>query len=349
MKTLVQLLTGICPRLRLFDMGRRLVEISTGQFLDIENGTSRYPWPLQQHAWIGVLLPWPQTGEDTNIWFLKLPLDEQGILNPFARDDLLRRLLERLGGTIGEQHHGEQLGDALEDNPYHFKPREALLAAFHARASRLLDASPSRHYTHALAYFKGELGWEQWPFVGYQGIADVAARHDKDGNIDILTQALPRLPERPLEALCHCLENERVPAPIAVALARRGARELRDLSPDGIVILASIIRGLSYSSATQTRDAFVDRVLRHPVANDPAILAAISGRAWEMLVKQRFAQAFLERLAVNTGGQAQFNACLTDLLYLPGMREPLLQVLRAPDRSQPLSLAVGRFFHRITG
>jgi hypothetical protein len=58
---------------------------------------------------------------------------------------------------------------------------------------------------------------------------------------------------------------------------------------------------------------------------------------------------FLERLAENSAGQEAFNLCMADLLYIPGMREPVLASVRDPKRSEKLSIAIGALFQNVTG
>ena len=115
------------------------------------------------------------------------------------------------------------------------------MALFHALLSADLGLPPSRFYEHALDYFRGPPGWDQWSFVGYQGIADVACRHDDEP----LTTAIAHLPSEPLVALCHCLESRPLSAragrgPDPVACNRPWQQQ-----PPDIPLLAALIRGLS--------------------------------------------------------------------------------------------------------
>ncbi len=348
LQTLVQFLGGLSPEMRLFDMGRRITEISSEDFLLIENGVTPYPLPLQRHIWLALLFPQADSQRETSAWFLKLPLDEQAKLNQFARDDLMQRLLERMGENAASKIVPDPVATALQDNPYSFKPRDELLAVFHAKVSRLLETPVSKHHDHALAYFRGELGWDQWSFLGYQGIADIAARIDEDDTTALLKAAIPELPARPLEALCQCLEHARPSVGLASALAATATAQLESGQPE-TVIIAAAIRGVSNCQSAAVRDRLLTTVLSHPVSRKGAILTAVSGRAWEALKTRELASAFLTQLAENSEGQSLFNQCLSDLLYIPGMREPLLHALRAPERPPTLSEAVGNFFQQIRG
>jgi len=343
--TLTEFLEDTGARLHLFDMGRRVVKIPRDRFLQIEKTAAPYPYPLQQQAWFALLFQHEASHADPFIWFLRFPLDEQGKLLQAARDDFMHRLVEQLGSKPQIAQGGDGMETALQDNPYSFKPTDNRMAVFHARASRLLKQPPSRFYQHARAFFQGTLGWDQWPFVGYQGIADMAARLEQETNEQILREALPQLSSKPFIALCHCLENEHLPLPIAERIVERVGMELEREQPD-IQLIGSGIRGVSRSRSATLPRKLIEEVLQAPCAQDPEILAAIGGRAWEALNQESIARPFLEMLARNNTGQVFFDHCLADLLYLPGMREPLLKELRRPDRSTALSQSVGAFFQR---
>lgn len=344
--TLLQFLAGTGAHLRLFDMGRRIVKITRDHFLSFERNQLPYPAPLNRQAWLALLFQDRKANREPFVWFLRFPLDEQAKLNQAARDDFMHRLVEHVGSDLSSRDHAGQIATALEGNPYGFKPRDDRLAIFHARISRLLKKPASRYFEHALAYFRGDLGWDQWSFVGYQGIADIAARLEDEGHERMLIEALPQLPIAPMEAICHCLENEKVSVKLANALLSLTQNQLQREHPSTGVIAAAV-RGVSRSRSVTLRQQLLRDVLASPVAENTTVLAAISGRAWESLSENSLATAFLERLACNNEGQPFFDRCLADLLFIPGMREPLLKVLRTPERSATLAISVGNFFQTL--
>ncbi|MEJ2466429.1 MAG: DUF3549 family protein [Candidatus Thiodiazotropha sp.] len=322
---------GLAPRF--YDMGRRIRAWPREVFLDFERTETPYPQPLQQQAWLALTL---QTGADPQIWFLRFPLDEQGKLLQAARDDFLFQLMERLGSAAMEKGaQPEQMESAIEQSPYAFQPKQERLAAFHARLTVELEQPPSRYYEHAQRYFSGELGWDQWSFIGYQGIADIAARHAEGRNEHCLATAIPHLPATPLEALCHLLENESIPDTLAQELLNRAQDTLASANPDPQVITA-VLRGVS-------------RCVSNPMAQRSDVLAAIAGRLWLDLDDASLRSQFLEQLAANDQGQGFFDQLLSDLLYLADCRPGLLESLRNPNRSDRLSEAIGAFFSRIKG
>ena len=233
--------------------------------------------------------------------------------------------------------------DLLGGSPYTFQPREERLAIFHAKTARALRRPPSRFYDQARRYCAGELGYEHWAGVGLQGLADIAARWDRDGNGRLLEQALPQLPARPFAILCSCLENEAVSSGVTRILAHRVNTELAEANPDDDVI-ASAVRGMSYSTAAAMRRRRLRGVLESAVGTGPRVLAAISSRCWQDMEDDNLRPVFLERLAENREGQDFFNATMADLLYLPGMREHFFKDFRDPARSERLSRAIGRLF-----
>jgi hypothetical protein len=341
--TITQFLEATGARLRFFDIGRRLEKIPRDRFLQFERTEIPYPYPLQQQAWFALVLENGESGSEHSIWFLRLPLDEQGKLLQAARDDFMHRLLERVGENLQAAKEGGVVEAALEDNPYSFKPKEERMATFHSRLSRLLKQPPSKYYPHAREYFAGELGWDQWSFVGYQGIADMAARLDQEDNETTLTGAIPLLPGQPFQALCHCLENEMISIELTAALLERVKAVLEE-NPADIGIPSAAIRGCARSRSQTLQLELVRTILESEAGNHIEILAAISGRCWELLQQEELRLLFLERLAVNNAGQDAFNQCLSDLLFVPGMREPLLASVRNPNRSERLATAIGTLF-----
>lgn len=338
---------GLDPRC--FDMGRRILPLPRETFLGFERTALPYPQPLQQQAWLALVL---QTGDDLNrqdplIWFIRFPLDEQGKLLQAARDDFMFQLMERLGEAAARSEaQRTQFETVLEDNPYAFQPKQEHLATLHARLTLDLQHPPSHFYDHARRYFNGELGWDQWSFIGYQGIADVAARHALEGNDRRLAAAIPHLPPPPLEALCQSLEHTQIPPLLSEALLLRAKETLKTTDPDPQVI-TGVLRGISFSASERHRKALLTEVLQHVIARRHDVLAAIAGRLWQDLNDATLRGQFLEQLAANDRGQAFFDSLLSDLLYLGECRPGLLQSLRNPHRSGRLSKTIGAFFSHI--
>ena len=251
------------------------------------------------------------------LWFIQFPLDEKGLLIPASRDYFIRRLL------AGFHRRGPQARSVLEDNPFVFQPNEERLAIFRSRLGRTLSLPPSRYYPDAQNYLQGHLGYEQWPLVAFQGMADVVARWGEDGNEDRLLNALEHLPHEPFISLCSCLENERISARLERAVVRYALQHLLATSrlPN---LLAAGIRGISLGRNGEVKKALIKQILEISMEGDKGIeiLAAISGRAWEVLRDPSLRQQFLLRLAEQN--QSCFDAVIADIVFLPTLRQPML-------------------------
>ena len=338
--TISDFLADTGARVHFYDMGRRVVEIPIEVIRAFERAETPYPQPFLQCAWLGIMFQHEGVVDEHHIWFLKLPLDEQGLLIQAARDDFLRRIAETL--TTEKSDTGSQQ-QALDDNPHGFTPREERMAVFHAKVSKQLGQPPSHYYDHAVSYFRGEPGFEQWNFVGLQGIADVAARIDEDHNLESIIDAIPQLPATPLVALCSCLENEAIDTGLAQALAARIKVELQRAKADSASIVAGGVRGLSHCPDLSFVIQTLQTVLEHPIGQNVEVLASIAGRAWEALAEPTLRLRFLENLAHCEAGQQAFDGIMADLLFLPTLRRLLLTDFRGEEKSAQLTKVIETF------
>jgi hypothetical protein len=336
-------------------MGRRVVEIPSDELLAIERQQQAYPQPFLRSAWLGVVFYYDDessTAEATDnhqIWFLKFPLDEQGLLNQVARDDFLRRMIERLAAQMTQQDSDRTAPDMPEDNPHGFTPREDRMASFHAKIAKKLGQAPSQFYAHAADYFTGDTGFEQWNFVGLQGIADVAARLDENDNLATLIKAIPHLPITPFAALCSCLENEVIDADLSAVLSSRLEHALQEGDADARAnITAAAIRGLSHGRDQDALIKAIHSTLDSDSGHNVEVLATIAGRAWQSLAQNDIRRAFLHNLAHCDAGQRAFNHIMADLMFMPGLRKPLLDELRSlrdsPDCDTQQATVIDQFF-----
>lgn len=211
--TLLETLERAGATVDVYDLGRRVGALDRDRVLAFENTRAPYPRPLQRKAQVAIVQRRGADAADPVVWFLRFSLDEQGLLVQAERDYLLARLLESARARSG----GADPHGLLHDNPYAFRPGAERMALFHARLGADLGRPGSRFYAHALEYFRGRPGWDQWRFVGYQGIADVACRHPDEP----LSTAIAALPAEPLVALGHCLESARPGPALRAALLKR--------------------------------------------------------------------------------------------------------------------------------
>jgi hypothetical protein len=341
---------------RIFDMGRKVCEIPNEQFQQIESQELLYPYPFQQKAWLALLF-WPEGKEhESVIWFLQFPIDELGYLKQQSRDAFLIDLLEQTGKNIQAKQAGDTVQDELSESSFAFKPREDRLAMFHALATVVLGHQPSQHYQYAHDYLlpknEGGPGFEQWQFLGLQGIADVVARLQDDNNEALLAAAIGLMPAAPLQSYAHSLENRQFGKTLYNSVQSRLQQELGgDLISDAergnnnVGLVASLIRALSSYPADQAKIELMRQVLESPMGAEIEVLAAISGRCWDDLKDKKLLSVFVEKLALQD--DMAFNAILADLIMIPDMRELILDVMRSEKRSPALVQRFGGFMQVI--
>ncbi len=330
---------------RIFDLGRRIVEVPVKDFIAFEKLEQPWLTPLQGSAWLGITfcLEAGQGNDEEQeqaIWFLRLPLDEEAKLMQEARDGFLHRLLELADAKLNPDL--PEPPNIMEDNPLVFRPREDRMAVFNACAAITLGLPASKFYEHAREYMQGEMGFDQWNFVGLQGLADFALRLDELDNAAVLGEAIAELPEEVLIPLCHALESVSLPGKVLQALQARLQEN------PSLALQTAICRGVSFTDNAQRRQILL-QLLEGESGNELELLAAIAARAWDSLMDEQVCLLFLERLAEQQHGQDAFNGMLADLMFIPGLREPLFASLRNLRRSEKLTEALDGLFASLQG
>lgn len=333
--TINQLVEESGAQMRIFDLGRRITKISKKDFADFEQLGKAYPTPYLKHAWIAVLSWNPKKAGQHNIWFLKLPLDEQNILQPGPRDAFLQHWLRVVADP--DKEHGEA--------PCSFKPDQNRMAYFHAVSLITLAQPATQYYATARAYLSGDLGWDNWQQLGLQGLAEVVARIAEDNNERLLAQAIGQMPAVPRNVLLGYLENSQPGHELTVAI--NDCLSTVVAAGPQAADLAAFARALSNSVNEQQRQLLLQAILAHPVSQSVEVLAAIGSRCWHDL-EGELLKAYLECLAVNEQGDNAFMALVADLMTLAGMRERILTVFRSPERSDALSRAIGKLMNLVS-
>ncbi|MGF1688009.1 DUF3549 family protein [Photobacterium japonica] len=333
--TLTQLLDNAGCHYHIYDLGRRVNAIDIDQFKAVEENRQPYPCPLQQHAHLSIAF-W-QADQPPWIWFLRLPLDERGLLKQAAVGGFIQYVIEAMGATLNRTPTEEEQ-EKLAKNPFTFKPNDDKMAMFHAQLRHQLNLPASHYYEHAQHYLSGDLGWEQWQGIGLQGLADVCARLKQGNNTTLVRKALNNLPLTPLYALLGCLEHCTLPDTLTQRLVERLNDECRVDAPD-LFLLSALLRALSGADPLILRDT-LKHVFAEPTLCHPEVLVAVAGRCWSGLADTDMASLFLLRLA-QTQDQALFNQLFADLVMLPALRGLMLQVLHG-QASPELVAAIER-------
>ncbi|GMG87371.1 DUF3549 family protein [Biformimicrobium ophioploci] len=335
--TLFELLDQAGLRQRWFDLGRRLQPVPRKVVESFEAGDAPWPHPYLQQAWLGLLLWFDEDKQTPIVWFLRLPLDEQGKLRLSERDAFLRRLLQSLADA-GDQDPAAGLQRALDGSEVIYTPAEDRRAVFHARAALALAQKPGPHFGATMDYLRSE-GKAGWQNLAMQGIADVSVRWQEQQ--ELLEQQLELIEGPVFIALCQCLESEAIPHQLCERIIRR-ARAERATSEPNFGLIAAAVRGVSNSAASGMRRDFLIDLLGSEAGANVEVLAALASRCCTDFEDDRLAALWLSKAAEHLD-QSGFNLLLSDLMYLPEVRNRLLQVIRSPDRDEVIAAKFGAF------
>lgn len=347
-ETLTDFIRNTEAQFRIFDMGRCISKLTVENFRKVEMGHIPYPKPFLHQAWIAILMWNPKAAEENVVWFLKLPLDEQGYLVQAARDDFLNRLLQNLSnskgmGPLNQPADATEYRDALKDNPFSFTPDQEKMAAFHATATLTTKQPASSFYPAAQDYFSGKTALESWDTLGYQGIADFVIRYQESNNEQQLAEILPQLPDTPLEATCTFLEHIQPGAELSQAIMARLDKAVTEQQVSANQI-GALLRAASQITEDDAKIALLHKVLNSEYGTEAEVIAALASRCWASLQYPELLKLFLETLAINKAGQACFNRVMSDLMFIPTLRALSLQQFRSSERSEALSKAIGGMF-----
>jgi hypothetical protein len=339
-----ELLTLSNSSYRIFDMGRSVCKIAKTDFEKVEQAMQPYPYPLQGHAHIAIVF-WQEQQTAPYIWFVKMPLDERGLLNQGSRNHYIAIILEALGSDLG-QDPSEKQEELLKENPYNFTPSQYKLASLNSIVKRDLKQKTSEYYEHCQLYLSGKIGFDNWQGVGVQGLCDFAARTNSEENENHLISALDNIPDDVFHPLCSALENQRLSITILskfISIAEQMINN--DVYGDK---LASSLRAISSNAENPLVQQLIKILLNSANFNDLNTLVTISGRCWLAVTDVDMLMLFLEKV-VASSEQEVFVAIFQDLIAVPAIRPSLLQCIRIPDRSPKLSNAIGKLFSTVKG
>lgn len=325
---------------RVFDMGRTIRKVSSQVFLDYENATTAPPYPRAQNAWFGLLFWNKNMSNQHYIWFVKLPLDEQGLIMPAARNHYLQLIVDALGKQL---EHAESKNGQLPENPYSFVPNQHQLADFNSISRRSLKLGQSDYYQVATSYLKqpSVMDWQQVPL---QGLTDVAALFADKAMQSLLCEQFSQLAQPVQFSLLTSLENQMVSIKFAETLS-----SWLDAHSDNPLIWQHGLRALAQSPCAGLVKQLLEQVFSTGLAGSADLLTVIAGRLWhhfddEMLLRQ-FMQAIAELDMKNPDIASNlFAPVYRDLVQIPMLRNALLGMLRWPDKSPELTLCVGKLF-----
>ncbi|MDU0356089.1 DUF3549 family protein [Paraglaciecola aquimarina] len=318
---------------RIYDMARGIRPVSSQTFLDIENGLVPAPLPRQQHAWFGILFFNKQASKEQYIWFVKLPLDEKGLVIPAGRQQFLQIVVEALGQYLENENNPN---NQLPENPFTFVPNQNQLADFNSICRTSLELPPSAHFEQFKNYLE-QPKEHDWKNLAIQGVADFCATISTSDSTELLINTFNDLAPEIQNALCSSLENHEVNSKLCMQLIDWQQEKTNDLQR-----LAATLRGLCQGVDKPAITSFLHQVLTSSQSEKLDILILIAARHWSYLNDQSILKMFIQRLA--DSGSDTFVSLYSDLVQIPEIRVSMLSILRWPDKSPQLTQAIGLLF-----
>ncbi|PVZ69504.1 DUF3549 family protein [Pelagibaculum spongiae] len=321
----------------ILDLNRRVSPLTPEVFEGFENGQIPYPLPLQRKANFAILLWSEDQPEQHQIWCLSFPLDEHGCMQPNERDGFLHQLLNQLGTSLQAIAEGEHTQDQMNESKWGIRPSEPVLAMIHAHFGKALNMEASPAMKQVEDFILNNSG--DWQFLPFQGFADFALKSEAD-----YAEKIDQLKVEPLSALCQCLEHCDLNDDLVEALIRRIRKSIKQSQQQEFIPM--LLRAISASqSATSVaaRQKLISQLLQQAEVSTE-LLIVIASRCFEDLKQIEVAQAWLEAMANHSESARLFSPLLAETMAIPGVRAPLMQVLRSTERSDSLSKATGEFF-----
>ncbi len=311
---------------QVFDLGLYLRKLPSSILSNLDNGQP-YPTPHLGHAWLALFI-WKQDGTEQNsLWFLKLPLDEQGILSTAVHSDLVSRMY-RAQKAIDTKER-ERL---LTEHPYQFTPDHEKMAALHAVATDLLALPASEYLENAQNYYLQNDSTTPWQGIGLQGIADLVCRLNAQ-QVMPLSDALPNLADEPLMALLRQCEHSPLPSSLVKAIANIAANP--NQSED---VYIACLRACAQSSSAMLLEASIHNRLASNQFSTEFLLTIIT-RYTHLLKNDQFAVNVLDKLAKQVDNDG-FERVITNLAMQSHMAGIVLKTLASPHLTEALANAL---------
>jgi hypothetical protein len=305
---------------QVFDLGRRLSQISVETFAAIEHQQQPHPFPLAHHAHLAILFRHKSSPQQDYLWFLKFPLDERGLLNVAARDQYLEYVVSALGQQLTDALTKEQ-EEQLKHNPYLFTPSQTQRAALHAHISTQRQAAPSQYFDTTFDYLMGK--HDDWQHIGVQGLHDCAARLMNLPELaTAITEHYTNYAPTVQRYLAEALEQHSIPAKLRDFY-------LNELTEANETRALYALRALASMSNDKRVQKAVMILLKQPV--DANILTVVGARLWPTLQNEELLRLYLERIAELQ--QTWFQALFEDAVSLPELRPLVLRKIAQNDIS----------------
>lgn len=316
----------------ILDLGRGISHIEQQTFFDWETQQAPCANPRQNHAWFCVVFWNTKASEEQYMWFLKLPLDENSLLEQASRNQFLEIVVKALGNDLAQAKTHQ-----LPDNPYTFQPSQQQMADCRAMIQLLLNMS-NKVNQRTLAYMTQPLVGE-WQSLTVQDISDFVCQITESHDCDIqatIARNLPSYPQQVLTSLCSSLEMININNDLTKSLINM-YEEVSDSMTKSL-----ILRSMSSSISVHARNFVSQLISTNQFDIEGAIV--IAGRHWRILDDATLLAKYFERVCELDNSYELFRGLYTDMVKVPHLRIAILTFIRQPTRSNQISAALDSLF-----
>ncbi|MDC8830394.1 DUF3549 family protein [Alteromonas gilva] len=326
---------------RIFDLGRGVFPVSSQDFLDIENGKVCPPRPRQQHVWYAVVFWQTRPKAQRYIWFVKFPVDEQGMLVQAARNHFLQIIVDALGHQIA----ADQAADELPDNPYTFTPTQQQMAQFSAITRQALgdpknDAAPLvEQYLQTPAV----IDWQKLPV---QAIADTLIAMN-DTLAEHIVNHYEHFSEPFIDTMLSSLESVELNSQLRDFFIQQTLEHAREDSQHQRV--SELLRALSSPVFSAPVNACINQLFDIVAQPDMHLLSVIAARHYaqlDTLTAQRFLEAAAKADQAGAHQHALFIGLFSDLVQIPVLRRTMLTLAKAHQHNPVMQQSVAALFNQ---
>lgn len=342
-----------------FDLGRGIRQIDNQTFFEWENQQAPCGFPRLNHAWFCIVFWNEKLSDERYIWFIKLPVDENGLMISAALNQFLDIIIQALGKEL---EHAQNEQAQLPDNPFVFVPNQQQLADCNAHIKEALGID-TRDNSNASAYMQTptlRVNKEEWASLSVQDIADFAIRdckhnhergnsfHEKVSNQGVIAKNISSYAPPVLHCLFASLESIELETTLVEALItfHKSASEpnlaalcLRAMSCKPHDLCIDYLSQLINTNEDKKTDVGLPTL-------DLQSCVVIVGRYWRLLNNPSLLATFMHKVAILDPSFDLFTGLYADLVKVPDTRATMLGFIRDPERSNEVSTAIGVLFAR---
>lgn len=313
-----------------FDMGRGLKPITNQLFFEWESQQSPCLYPRQDHAWFCITFWNEKLSSERYIWFIKLPLDENGLMMQAARDQFLEIIVQALGKGL---EHTQDEKAQLPENPFIFTPNQQQMADCNAHIKKHLGLNAPEN--KAIYHYLSAPNVQEWENLKLQDIASFVCNSNQVQQATMATN-IDIYPHAVASCLLASFEAIDLSSELLIAIIKLHKR-------DESALKALCLRSMSFKLTPLCVD-YLSQFITLDKQVDMESLVVISGRYWTLLRDTHLLLAYADKVARADKDYRFFRAVFSDLVKIPEIRQNMLSLLRNTDRSEQVAAAIGSLF-----